>query len=50
MYAWVLGITGPEPGQQAQQLVALGRLEVGAQLLLDADSEPDGPVQEPAPA
>jgi hypothetical protein len=50
MYARVLGITGPEPGQQAQQLVALGRLEIGAQLLLDADSELQGPVQEPAPA
>lgn len=30
VYAWVLGITGPEPGQQAQQLISLAGLEVGA--------------------
>jgi hypothetical protein len=44
MYAWVLGIAGPEPGQQAQQLGAFGRPQAGAQFLLDADSELEGLV------
>jgi hypothetical protein len=42
MNAPVLGVTGPEPGQQAQQLIALAGLEISEQLLLDPDGEQEG--------
>lgn len=50
VYAWVLGVAGPEPRQQPQELVALGGLEIRAKFLLDANSELQGLVQEPPTA
>lgn len=37
VYAWVLRVAGAEAGEQAQEMVAFGGLDVGAQFLLDAD-------------
>jgi hypothetical protein len=47
MYAWVRGVASPELGQQSEQMLALGRLQIGAKFLLDADGEPECSVQEP---